>query len=128
MIAFEGNGRLTEFGGGYDDWLRFTQQRATAISHTPKNNVQEQKLREASTKPAKTKLSYKEQIELAELPEKIELTETEIATINTTLTNPEIYKTDLEKATALQMKLTELDHSLLNLIARWEALENKNRL
>ena len=128
VIAFEGNGRLTEFGGGYDDWLRFTQQRATAISHTPKNNVQEQKLREASTKPAKTKLSYKEQIELAELPEKIELAETEIATINTTLANPEIYKTDLEKATALQMKLTELDHSLLNLIARWEALESKNEV
>ncbi|WP_325544755.1 ATP-binding cassette domain-containing protein, partial [Sphingopyxis sp.] len=24
VIAFEGNGVLTEFGGGYDDWRRFT--------------------------------------------------------------------------------------------------------
>jgi len=27
VIAFEGNGVLTEFGGGYDDWQRFTAQR-----------------------------------------------------------------------------------------------------
>jgi ABC transport system ATP-binding/permease protein len=27
VIAFEGNGVLDEFGGGYDDWLRFSQQR-----------------------------------------------------------------------------------------------------
>ena len=32
VIAFEGNGQLTEFGGGYDDWLRFTEQRASAIN------------------------------------------------------------------------------------------------
>jgi ATP-binding cassette subfamily F protein uup len=46
--------------------------------------------------------------------------------MNTTLADPEIYKTDLEKATALQIKLTELDEDLLNTIARWEALESKN--
>jgi ATP-binding cassette subfamily F protein uup len=126
VIAFEGNGQLTEFGGGYDDWLRFTEQRASAISNTPKAKVSEQKPAAANTKPAKAKLSYKEQLELAELPAKIEEIETEIAAMNTTLADPEIYKTDLEKATALQIKLTELDEDLLNTIARWEALESKN--
>ncbi len=125
VIAFEGNGQLTEFGGGYDDWLRFTEQRASAIS-TPKAKVSEQKPADTSTKPAKAKLSYKEQLELAELPDKIEVTEAEIAQINAALADPEIYKADLEKATALQIKLTELDESLLNIIARWEALESKN--
>ena len=126
VIAFEGNGQLTEFGGGYDDWLRFTEQRASAISNTPKAKAPEQKPATESAKPAKAKLSYKEQLELAELPEKIEKIETEIAAINMKLADPEIYKTDLDKATALQIELTKLDKALLNIIARWEELESKN--
>jgi ATP-binding cassette subfamily F protein uup len=126
VIAFEGNGQLTEFGGGYDDWLRFTEQRASAISNTPKAKAPEQKPATESAKPAKAKLSYKEQLELAKLPEKIEKIETEITAINMKLADPEIYKTDLDKATALQIELTELDKALLNIIARWEELESKN--
>ena len=126
VIAFEGNGQLTEFGGGYDDWLRFTEQRASAISNSPKAKVSEQKPAMEKATPAKAKLSYKEQLELAELPEKIEKIETEITSINSALADPEIYKTDLENATALQIKLTELDEALLNTIKRWEELESKN--
>ena len=126
VIAFEDNGQLTEFGGGYDDWLRFTEQRASALISAPKTKAPEQKPATASAKPAKAKLSYKEQLELAELPEKIEKIETEIAAINMKLADPEIYKTDLDKATTLQIELTELDEALLNIIARWEELESKN--
>ena len=126
VIAFEGNGQLTEFGGGYDDWLRFTEQRASALISAPKTKAPEQKPATASAKPAKAKLSYKEQLELAELPEKIEKIETEITAINMKLADPEIYKTDLDKATTLQIELTELDEALLNIIARWEELESKN--
>ena len=128
VITFEGNGQLTEFGGGYDDWLRFTEQRASAISNTPKAKASEQKSAAKNATPAKAKLSYKEQLELTELPEKIEKIETEITSNNTALADPEIYKTDLEKATALQIKLTELDESLLITIARWEELESKNEM
>ncbi len=126
VIAFEGNGQLTEFGGGYDDWLRFTEQRASALISAPKTKAPEQKPATASAKPAKAKLSYKEQLELAELPEKFEKIETEIAAINMKLADPEIYKTDLDKATTLQIELTELDEALINNIARWEELESKN--
>ncbi len=124
VIAFEGNGQLTEFGGGYDDWLRFTEQRAKETANTPKTKVETPKPAAASA-PTKTKLSYKEQLELDQLPEKIEALETEQAAINLTLADPEIYKSDLDKATALQIKLTELDDALINALARWEELESK---
>ena len=124
VIAFEGNGQLTEFGGGYDDWLRFTEQRTKEAANAPKVKIETPKPVTTST-PVKTKLSYKEQLELDQLPEKIEALEIEQAAINATLTDPEIYKTDLEKATALQIKLTELDDALMNALARWEELENK---
>ncbi len=124
VIAFEGNGQLTEFGGGYDDWLRFTEQRAKEAANAPKVKIEAPKPAAASA-PTKTKLSYKEQLELDQLPEKIEALETEQAAINLTLADPEIYKSDLDKATALQIKLTELDEALINALARWEELESK---
>lgn len=124
VIAFEGNGQLTEFGGGYDDWLRFTEQRTKEAANAPKVKIETPKPAPASA-PTKTKLSYKEQLELDQLPEKIEALEIEQAAINATLADPEIYKTDLEKATALQIKLTELDEDLINALARWEELESK---
>jgi ATP-binding cassette subfamily F protein uup len=124
VIAFEGNGQLTEFGGGYDDWLRFTEQRTKETANAPKVKIETSKPAATST-PTKTKLSYKEQLELDQLPEKIEALEIEQAAINETLADPEIYKTDLEKATTLQIKLTELDEALMNTLARWEELESK---
>src|SRR3546814_8163620 len=36
VIAFEGNGVLSEFGGGYDDWRRFSQHRAAEKLATEK--------------------------------------------------------------------------------------------
>ena len=124
VIAFEGNGQLTEFGGGYDDWLRFTEQRTQALAAPTKTKTEPVKAASNPT-PAKTKLSYKEQIELDQLPDQIEAIEQEQTAINGMLADPEIYKTDLAKANALQIKLTELDEALLLAIARWEALESK---
>jgi len=124
VIAFEGNGQLTEFGGGYDDWLRFTEQRTKEAANAPKVKIETPKPA-ATSAPTKTKLSYKDQLELDQLPEKIEALEIEQAAINATLADPEIYKTDLSKATALQIKLTELDEALINALARWEELESK---
>jgi ATP-binding cassette subfamily F protein uup len=126
VIAFEENGQLTEFGGGYDDWLRFTEQRASAINVASKTKTQASAIPEPKEKPSKIKLSFKEQQELNELTEQIETLEKEIALINATLANPDIYKSELEKASKLQVELTKLDEALVNKIARWEALEMKN--
>jgi ATP-binding cassette subfamily F protein uup len=126
VIAFEGNGQLTEFGGGYDDWLRFTEQRASAINVASKTKTQASAIPEPKEKPSKIKLSFKGQQELNELTEQIETLEKEIGLINATLANPDIYKSELEKASKLQVELTKLDEALVNKIARWEALEMKN--
>ena len=126
VIAFEGNGQLTEFGGGYDDWLRFTQQRANAISTPSKTKLQDSSVSELKTKTNKTKLSYKEQLELAELPKKIEMLEIEIKSINEKLADPEIYKKELSMANLLQLRLQELDSNLLDSMSRWEELEMNN--
>lgn len=123
IIAFEGDGKLTEFGGGFDDWQRFTMQRAQAEAAQAKQKNEAQK-RPANNAPTKTKLSYKEQIELEKLPDQIDALEKEQASINTTLADPETYK-DAEKVKSLQARLNALDALLLDAINRWEYLESK---
>jgi len=74
VIAFEGNGKLTEFGGGYDDWQRFTQQRLESqkIAEQNKAKAPAAPAAKASSNVPATKLSFKEQKELESLPADIE--------------------------------------------------------
>jgi ABC transport system ATP-binding/permease protein len=123
IIAFEGNGQLTEFGGGFDDWQRFTAQRAQAeVSQTkPKTEAAKPAIKPQATK---TKLSYKEQMELEKLPDQIDVLEKEQTSINNQLANPDTYK-DAEKVKSLQTRLNEIEALLLDAISRWEELESK---
>ena len=123
IIAFEGKGKLSEFGGGFDDWQRFTAQRAQAEASQEKAKTEPAK---PTIKPqaTKTKLSYKEQIELEKLPDQIDTLEKEQTAINNELANPDTYK-DTEKVKNLQTRLNEIEALLLDAIDRWEALESK---
>ena len=123
IIAFEGKGKLSEFGGGFDDWQRFTAQRAQAEASQEKAKTEPAK---PAIKPqsTKTKLSYKEQIELEKLPDQIDMLEKEQTAINNELANPDTYK-DAEKVKNLQTRLNEIEALLLDAIDRWEALESK---
>ena len=130
VIAFEGNGVLTEFGGGYDDWQRFTQQRLqdsraeekrlNDLAQTAKANVKQSST--SQTKPV-AKLSFKEEKELAEIPLQIEQLETEQADINSQLADGDLYRTQAELVKTLQSRLLEIDTLLENLLARWESLD-----
>ncbi|NBO10201.1 MAG: ATP-binding cassette domain-containing protein [Methylophilaceae bacterium] len=123
IIAFEGNGILTEFGGGFDDWQRFTEQRSKTEAAQTKPKVEAAKPTNKPQSP-KTKLSYKEQIELEKLPDQIDVLEKEQTSINHQLADPETYK-DAEKVKDLQARLNALEEALLNAITRWEELESK---
>ena len=126
VIAFEGNGVLTEFGGGYDDWQRFTQQRLedkkSQQVQTTKSNAKSSNA--APTKPV-TKLSFKEEKELAEIPAKIEQLEVEQANINIQLTDGELYKSRPNLVKNLQTRIIEIERQLESLLAKWEELDAK---
>ncbi|MBA3696051.1 MAG: ATP-binding cassette domain-containing protein [Methylotenera sp.] len=126
VIAFEGNGVLTEFSGGYDDWLRFTQQRQ--IEENAANKANEMKFKQASTntitaanQPAK--LTYKEQKELEAIPSQIETLEIEQSEIISRLADSNLYQTHSDKVIKLQATLAEIEIQLAKLLQRWEVLE-----
>jgi ATP-binding cassette subfamily F protein uup len=126
VIAFEGNGVLTEFGGGYDDWQRYTQQR---LEDKKSQQVQAAKssAKSSNTAQAKpsSKLSFKEEKELAVMPAEIEKLELEQAKINKQLADGELYKTQAALVKTLQARLIEIEGLLEKSLARWEELDAK---
>ncbi len=129
VIAFEGNGVLTEFGGGYDDWLRFTQQRQNEATQTTKANESKSKQNTsnniAGAAKSTSKLSFKEQKELDSIPSEIEKLELEQTAINQQLANSELYKSEAALVKSLQARLIEIENLLEKLLARWEELDAK---
>jgi ATP-binding cassette subfamily F protein uup len=123
VIAFEGNGHLDEFGGGYDDWKRFSEQRAMQmVVAKPKP---ESAPKPVAAKSPSTKLSFKEQHELEALPEKIETLETEQHSINERLTDAALYRDQPQEAKRLQVRLTEIESEIERAMVRWEELETR---
>jgi len=126
VIAFEGNGVLTEFGGGYDDWRRFTAQRAADEQALKKAHAAKPAANKAETaKPKAGKLSFQETKELEELPEKIEALEAEQANINAQLADATIYRDQPDEVKSLQRRLAELEQVLTAALHRWEILESR---
>ncbi|MCL5824353.1 ATP-binding cassette domain-containing protein [Neisseria meningitidis] len=123
-IVFEGNGRLKEYIGGYQDYIDAKSREAKIqTASTPKTAAAEPA--KEKTKANRTvKLSYKEQRELDALPDEIAALEAEQAEINAQLSDPEIFK-DYEKAGALQSRAEEIEMLLLEKLERWELLETK---
>ncbi|NQD35862.1 ATP-binding cassette domain-containing protein [Permianibacter sp. IMCC34836] len=132
VLAFEGDGVIREYVGGYQDWLRQRPVQATRKEIERKAAERKESERkaaanqpEAATKPAadKKKLSYKDQRELDQLPALIEKLESEQQALQQQLADPAIYRERAAEAAALTSKLATLDTDLQKAYARWEALD-----
>lgn len=125
VIAFEGNGVLIEFGGGYDDWRRFSEQRALDKQAADKAAASKPASAKPVVKAKSDKLSFQETKELEELPERIEALEGEQSDINARLADPAIYRDYPDEVKALQLKLEGLEQDLTAALQRWETLESR---
>ena len=127
-LAFEGGGKISEYVGGYDDWLR---QRPQAIVPTGASGKPlASKLTVAPAAPKPRKLSFKEQreadglrTELVELPLRIENLEADMAAAQERLADPELYKGPPDAIAAAQAALAELEAAHAVTFARWEQAE-----
>lgn len=113
--VFEGEGQINEYVGGYADWLRQRPEPISTVSEVPTA-----KAAAAPAKPAKRKLSFKEQRELDAIPGKIDALEAEQAELQAVLADGQLFVNDLEKATVMAQRLPLIDDELLVLLSRWE--------
>jgi ATP-binding cassette subfamily F protein uup len=118
-----------EYEGSVQDWL-VQSQRAQAIraqaaqrsGSSPAATVAPDTTAAAPAAAARSKLSYKEQRELAELPAKIEALEKEQASARAQLADGSIYQRDPGLAQQLYKRDAEIDDVLLAAMERWEVL------
>ena len=134
-IAYEGDGVWREFEGGVEDWLqqslRSQALRAAAATspgakpaseHKDKGESSPQPPQDGRSALQKKKLSYKEQRELEQLPDRIAALETEQQAIQQELADGSLYTRDPQRATALHTREGEIEEELLLALERWTAL------
>ncbi|QTA87172.1 ATP-binding cassette domain-containing protein [Desulfonema magnum] len=118
-LVFEGQGQVSEYVGGYDDWLR---------QHKPDSPM---KIKKAAPKQEKPKvppgrphkLGFKEQRELEHLPLHIEKMEAEQQELYEIMADPGFYQQNGENVANAKEKLETLEKELEQAYERWEHLE-----
>ncbi len=131
MLVVDENGGVTEFVGGYDDW----QRQSLAETLEPPAPIKPRLPARRSSKgegksPPTRKLTYKEQrqfeeweLELAEMPQRIDNLEAEQRQIITQMADPRFYQQDSTEITRSAARLKDLEDELGRAYLRWEELD-----
>ncbi|MFC0665308.1 ATP-binding cassette domain-containing protein [Azotobacter chroococcum] len=130
-LVFEGEGRVREYVGGYQDWLRQGgSPRLLGVGE--RQGRDEAPKKEAAAAAAETaspstvprkKLSYKLQRELEAIPGQIDAVETELAELQERIADPAFYQQPAEQSSAALARLEGLQQELDRLLERWAELE-----
>ncbi|MGI9274373.1 MAG: ATP-binding cassette ATPase Uup [Endozoicomonas sp.] len=127
-LVFEPGGKISEFVGGFDDWLRQGGRIRNLVAEpqTAKPVKRDTKAAElkAEVKPSKKKLSYKLQRELDGLPAEIEKLEEEMAALEERVADPSFYQGDADKVQETLKRLETVTEEIDQKMERWEELEN----
>ena len=124
-IVFEGDGRLIEYVGGYDDWLR--QRSISSPRVTEKAGKAKKKDKPEKFRPQRERLrtlTFKEKKEIETLPGLIESMEAERAGLYEILADPDFYRQDGSRIPAVKARMAELDKEIPAAYERWELLES----
>jgi len=130
IIAFDGDGKLREYAGGYDDYARQCTPYQSPADESA-DNTTTRKAKKAtnakppadSTSPRPPRITYGQQLELRNLPDKIEALEADKAELETQLGDPAFYKNPSDVISAVTDKLKNVTAELDQTYARWDFLE-----
>lgn len=122
-LVFEGEGKVKEYVGGYNDWLR--QRPVKAVPAPVKVEAKAESAEKPPEKPkrATAKLSYKLQRELDALPDELEAAEAAVEAQQAICSAADFYQGAHEAVAAELAKLAELEQRLEALMERWVELE-----
>ncbi|WNK19206.1 ATP-binding cassette domain-containing protein [Halomonas piscis] len=133
VLAFEGEGRVREYVGGYTDWIRqggtlppapwegAARQQAEPVAEQKRAA----KAKKTAAAPAKknVKLSYKLKRELDGLPAEIERLEAQVETLEQNVADPAFYQQPTEEVEARLKELSDTQQALDAMMERWMELE-----
>jgi ATP-binding cassette subfamily F protein uup len=130
-LVFEGLGRVEEYVGGYADWLRQRPapepepeaQGGTSVSGGTRLQPGSRPVSPAVAGPRK--LSYREQQELQQLPERIEELEAEQQRLTNAVGSADFYKESGGTIRQTLARLDALQGEVLDAYARWNELDSR---
>jgi ABC transport system ATP-binding/permease protein len=120
-LAIEADGRVKEYDGGYDDYLRQRREEAPAEPKAPPAPAPSSP-RPSADRPRK--LSHKERKELEALPGRIEELEAARTELHDAMADPAFYRQDGGAIADARARLESLERELGAAYERWEALES----
>ncbi len=133
LLVFEGDGVVSEYIGGYDDWQAATKAAGNAAPKAGTKPAEGQPATDANpgvaaggadaTPKKPRKLSNKERAEVEQLPVRIEALEAEQAGLTAQLADPAFFKSAGPAVVAATTRLSEIEAALAAAYARWEELE-----
>ncbi len=126
-IVYEGEGTWNEYVGGYQDWIHQTKKPAKSEKKPQKQVKTPQVVAVAQASQPAKKLSYKDQRELDQLPERIETLENELDQLQAEISNPAFYQQPQDKVNEILNKQPLLEAELEGVFARWEALDEMTK-
>ena len=130
-LAFEGNGVVREYVGGYADFLRqggsfaVPEEKSSAASATKEKPKSAPPAKPAEVK--KKKLSYKLQRELDSLPGRIEELEGEIGALEEQMAQPDFYQQEPSLVEEKLRLLAERQAQLDAAFERWAELDEEQQ-
>ncbi len=144
-LVFDGSGKVREYVGGFDDWLRqggsirllgasdeseMKEPVANSLGNSDLAHTTTQKNEQSLQKPEddgivpKKKLSYKLQRELDAIPAQIDTLETELAALHEQVSQADFYLQTTEHTEAVLAKINTVQEQLDVLIERWAELDS----
>jgi ATP-binding cassette subfamily F protein uup len=123
IYAFEGNGQVFEYVGGYDDWLKQRKKNEPQLASRPKKKC----AKKPKPKPeGPKKLTFRENRELENIPSLIESLEREHSLLFNRMSDPSFYKNESTEIAYAKERLESLEAELEKAYQRWEALDAMN--
>jgi ATP-binding cassette subfamily F protein uup len=119
-LAFEGDGRVREYAGGYEDWVRQRPAPDTPPASGPVAGPR--RAVAPAGRPTRRKLTFKEAGELAGLPARIDALEQARAALYVRLADPATHRA-AGAAVSAQGELATVEAELAAAMSRWEELE-----
>ncbi len=128
-IAFEGDGVVREYVGGYEDWIRQGGQFPTESTQEVEKPVKMEKkaapVEETKVPPAKpkAKLSYKLQREFDGMPDVLANLEADLEALNEKAAAPDFYTGDQDVVQKTLADIATKEQALEDAMERWVELE-----
>ena len=121
-FAFEGEGNVEEYVGGYEDYVR-QKQRPTSPAPPASSRQAEVTARQPAKKKKRT---FKEEREYKDLPDRIHALEEEQQRLQAQLADPDFYKKAGSEIQAAVDRTAQIDRELHEAMSRWDVLDSIN--